>query len=41
MPLQPVDCIVCGTCTADILVKPVRLSGPIGGDDVWGGVVRR
>ena len=26
-----VDCIVCGTCTADILVKPVGLSTPIGG----------
>ena len=26
-----VDCIVCGTCTADILVKPVGLSAPIGG----------
>ena len=25
------DCIVCGTCTADILVKPVGLSAPIGG----------
>lgn len=25
------DCIVCGTCTADILVKPVGLSMPIGG----------
>lgn len=25
------DCIVCGTCTADILVKPVGLAGPIGG----------
>lgn len=25
------DCIVCGTCTADILVKPVGLAAPIGG----------
>ena len=25
------DCIVCGTCTVDILVKPVDLSLPIGG----------
>jgi sugar/nucleoside kinase (ribokinase family) len=31
MPHLPVDCIVCGTCTADILVKPVGLSAPIGG----------
>jgi sugar/nucleoside kinase (ribokinase family) len=31
MPHLPVDCIVCGTCTADILVKPVALSAPIGG----------
>ncbi|GDX97260.1 sugar kinase [Planctomycetia bacterium] len=25
------ECIVCGTCVADILVRPVDLSGPIGG----------
>jgi len=25
------DCIICGTCTADILVKPVGLSAPLGG----------
>lgn len=25
------DCVVCGTCTADILVKPVSLAAPIGG----------
>ncbi|NCA11726.1 hypothetical protein EBR56_07950 [bacterium] len=25
------DCIVCGTCAADILVKPVGLAAPIGG----------
>jgi len=31
MPHLPVDCIVCGTCTVDILVKPVGLSAPIGG----------
>ena len=41
MPHLPVDCIVCGTCTADILGKPVGLSAPIDGDDVWGDVVRR
>jgi hypothetical protein len=33
MPMmnRAVDCIVCGTCTADILVKPVGLTAPIGG----------
>ena len=41
MPHPPVGCGICGTCTADILVKPVRLSAPIGGDDMWGGVVQR
>ena len=25
------DCIVCGTCVADILVRPVPLSTPVGG----------
>lgn len=25
------DCIVCGTCVADILVRPVPLSEPVGG----------
>ena len=25
------DCVVCGTCTADVLVKPVDLSAPLGG----------
>lgn len=25
------DCIVCGTCVADILVRPVPLSAPVGG----------
>jgi sugar/nucleoside kinase (ribokinase family) len=27
----PVDCIVCGTCVADILVRPVPLTAPVGG----------
>ncbi len=26
------DCVVCGTCTVDILVKPVNLQQPLGGD---------
>ena len=26
-----IDCIVCGTCVADILVRPVPLSQPVGG----------
>ena len=26
-----IDCIVCGTCVADILVRPVPLSKPVGG----------
>lgn len=29
---QPsIDCVVCGTCVADILVRPVPLSEPVGG----------
>ncbi len=31
MSSHRLDCVVCGTCTADILVKPVGLSTPIGG----------
>lgn len=31
MAARPFDCIVCGTCTADILVKPVGLTCPIEG----------
>ena len=26
-----IDCIVCGTCVADILVRPVPLAQPVGG----------
>lgn len=26
-----IDCIICGTCVADILVRPVPLSAPVGG----------
>lgn len=26
-----IDCIICGTCVADILVRPVPLSQPVGG----------
>ena len=26
-----VDCIVCGTCVADVLVRPVPLERPVGG----------
>ncbi|MFZ4636877.1 MAG: carbohydrate kinase family protein [Pirellulales bacterium] len=28
---QPIDCIVCGTCVADVLVRPVPLERPVGG----------
>ena len=32
MPHDPtIDCIVCGTCVADILVRPVPLTQPVGG----------
>jgi sugar/nucleoside kinase (ribokinase family) len=31
MAAKPVDCIVCGTCVADILVRPVPLSAALGG----------
>ena len=26
-----IDCVVAGTCVADILVRPVPLTGPVGG----------
>ena len=26
-----IDCVVCGTCVADILVRPVPLAAPVGG----------
>lgn len=29
---KTIDCIVCGTCVVDILVRPVSLESPIGGD---------
>ena len=29
--MSDVDCIVCGTCVADILVRPVPLTVPVGG----------
>ena len=29
------DCVVCGTCTVDILVKPVDLQQPLGGDRLY------
>ena len=29
--MNDVDCIVCGTCVADILVRPVLLTTPVGG----------
>ncbi|MEC7695926.1 MAG: carbohydrate kinase family protein, partial [Planctomycetota bacterium] len=28
---KPIDCIVCGSCVVDILVRPVPLEEPIGG----------
>jgi len=31
MPPLQFDCIVCGTCVADILVRPVPLTEPVGG----------
>jgi sugar/nucleoside kinase (ribokinase family) len=47
-PPRDIDCLICGTCVADILVRPVPLTEPIGGgrlihvdpvDVVTGGVV--
>jgi sugar/nucleoside kinase (ribokinase family) len=31
LPPRDVDCLLCGTCVADILVKPVPLTAPVGG----------
>jgi sugar/nucleoside kinase (ribokinase family) len=31
MIMNEVDCIICGTCVADILVRPVPLAEPVGG----------
>jgi len=31
-PADPIDCIVCGTCVADVLVRPVPLARPVGPD---------
>jgi len=28
---DPIDCVVCGTCVADVLVRPVPLESPVGG----------
>ena len=28
---RDIDCVVCGTCVADILVRPVPLAAPVGG----------
>ena len=35
MPTSKTDCIVCGTCVADILVKPVGLTVSIGGGKLF------
>ena len=32
------DCIVCGSCTVDIIVRPISLHTPIGFDDTAGSV---
>jgi sugar/nucleoside kinase (ribokinase family) len=32
---KTIDCLVCGTCVADILVKPVNLGIAIGGNRLW------
>jgi sugar/nucleoside kinase (ribokinase family) len=31
MTPRDIDCVVCGTCVADILVRPVPLAAPVGG----------
>jgi len=31
MPEEPFDCVLCGSCVVDILVRPVPLDSPIGG----------
>ncbi|MEQ8210711.1 MAG: carbohydrate kinase family protein [Lacipirellulaceae bacterium] len=28
---RPIDCVICGSCVVDVLVRPVDLSQPIGG----------
>ena len=30
-PPRDIDCVICGTCVADILVRPVPLATPVGG----------
>lgn len=32
---RDIDCVVCGTCVADILVRPVPLAEPVGGDRLF------
>jgi sugar/nucleoside kinase (ribokinase family) len=32
---RPIDCLILGTCVADILVRPVPLGTPIGGDRLF------
>ncbi len=34
--LQKFDCVVCGSCVVDILVRPVPLETPIGGGKLIG-----
>ena len=29
------DCVICGSCVADLLVRPVSLETPIGGGKLW------
>jgi sugar/nucleoside kinase (ribokinase family) len=31
VPPRDIDCLLCGTCVADILVRPVPLTAPVGG----------
>ena len=32
---KSIDCVICGTCVVDILVRPVSLETPIGGNRLW------
>jgi sugar/nucleoside kinase (ribokinase family) len=32
---RSIDCVICGTCVVDILVRPVSLEVPIGGNRLW------
>ena len=32
---QAIDCIVCGTCVADVLVRPVPLERAVGGGQLF------